>query len=466
MTQLKLQALPSGARIGVYEIKGVIRSDWSGILYRAWNEHLNSMVAIKEYLPDGYSFKAKFSKDVSVYEYGMKKFLQLADLLAEVRQPNVVSVHNVLQFNGTAYLIMDFVNGTPLSKIHDHFPTFTDAESKKILKSLLDALHAIHDKKIIHGNINPSNIIIRDNGEPVLINFASANIALLKYCKQIQQSTSPNFIAINNHQTDNQFSPNSDLYSLGASIFYSITNSKPETILARKKALNNNAPDPCQIAMEQVGAGLSEVLLKTILLMLSFKPEQRAQSACEVLENLDQETAESDKQKDKKVKLKAKSSRSWLLQYGLIGVFALIVIGFFYNIRQTIAPEDIRNDYGRNSLQLVVSEQENLELQLDIKQEQEINRHLVAAKSNLDMFNLTTPADSNAYDQYQAVLSMDQGNPLAIKGLQGIFKIYIKFIKSSVKEGKLRRAKIYIKRAEAIQPDSPELHWLRKKITK
>jgi len=84
-----------------------------------------------------------------------------------------------------------------------------------------------------------------------------------------------------------------------------------------------------------------------------------------------------------------------------------------------------------------------------------IDQYLQAAKTNLEKLNLTTPPENNAYDQYQAILSIDQGNTLAIKGLKEIYKKYIKFIKSSTKNGHLRKAKIYLKRAEAIQSNTP-----------
>ena len=451
MPQYKLQALPSGTRIGVYEIKGVISTDWSGILYCAWNEHLNMNVIIKEYLPEGYAFSAKFNKDVSVYEYGLKQFLQLADQLAEIKHPNIVSVFNIMRFNGTAYLVMDFVNGIPLSKIHFHSFSSIDEELTKILRPLLNALQIIHNKKIVHGNINPANIIIRDDSEPVLINFASANIALSDHCKQNHHNSCDDFSYIKDYHPDSRSSPDADLYSLGASLFYTLVGSKPESILSRKRSLNINSSDPCQAALKQSEPDLSEELLKTILWMFNPNPKQRAQSAEEVLEKLDRDWAESEKQKNNVKKLTSEPSRPWLLQFGIAGGIVLVMSGFWYNNTQyTVKSED-----RENKLMQVVSEQRIVpSQQLTSNKEKEINQYLLAAKKNLENLNLTTPPENNAYDQFQAVLSIDQGNTIAINGLKEIYKLYIKFIKSSAKKGELRKAKIYLKRAEAIQSNT------------
>ena len=206
MTKLKIQALPLGAKIGVYEIKEVISSDWSGNLYRAWNEHLNAIVVLKEYLPSDYAVKAKFSKETSGYEYGIKKFIELAESLEEIHQNNVVKVHNILYFNKTSYLVMEFVKGGRLSEIQKTFHSFADVETEQILKSLLNALQAVHGENIIHGAITPSNIFIKENGDPVLVNFASADIALSDQIKKTQETGFLGFNYANNYYSKEQLS--------------------------------------------------------------------------------------------------------------------------------------------------------------------------------------------------------------------------------------------------------------------
>ena len=537
MTRLNVPALPSGAQIGVYEIKDVISSDWSSILYRAWNEHLNTMVALKEYFPSDYAereengttVKAKFNKDVSVYAYGMEKFLELAELLVDIQQTSIVSIHNVLQFNGTAYMAMDLVKGSPLSELQDSPHSNDTEESKKIFKSLLNGLQAVHDKNIIHGNINPSNILIKKNGEPVLVNFASASIALSDHCKRIQQTFTSGFTYSKTYHPDDLSSFRSDLYSLGASVFFHLTGNDPATFIDREETFNSNDPDPCLVALEQVEPLLDKSLSKAALSMLHLNPEYRPQSAVEILTRLNQESEEHNSKKEKILKFNTKKSRADLLLPGLAGLVALITAGtFWFLIRQAPESNVLANDESQvlqqpivvvkedtieelvkkldsatpppvefikdenkkagqieiivnNSHSLVgtiespIKEQlseespenliiDNSEIQLATEKNEKINHFLLAAKKNVDLFNLTTPPDNNAYDQYQAVLSIDQNNTQAIDGLQRIFNIYTGFVENSLTKGDFNSAWVYIKRAKAIQPDAPELPLLRKKF--
>ncbi len=142
MAKLTAQALPTGTLIGVYEIKDVLNSDWNSILYRAWNEHLNTIVILKEYFPSDYAVRdvdgktviAKSNTDESIFKYGMKRFLELAEQLEDIQHPNIISVHNALQFNETVYMATGFVRGTPLSKIHEGAShSFSDEKSKQTL---------------------------------------------------------------------------------------------------------------------------------------------------------------------------------------------------------------------------------------------------------------------------------------------------------------------------------------------
>lgn len=536
-----MQALPSGTQIGVYEIKDVLSSDWSGILYRAWNQHLNTIVTLKEYLPsncavreeDGVTVKINSSKDASVFEYGMEKFQEFAELLGDIQQPSVVSVHNVVQFNGTAYLAMDFVKGTLLSKKQDSSHCYTASESKQIFRLLLNGLIAVHDKNIIHGNINPSNIVIKENREPVLVNFASADIDFSDYCKQTLQTFSSGFTHTKNYHSDGLSSINSDLYSLGASMFFCLTNREPANFFDRQEAFNNNDTDPCQTVLEQVEPRLDEGLSEAILSMLSLNPELRSQSAQVILTKLDQESDKSNRKKEKVLKLNAENSWPDFLLPGLTGFVALIVAGlFWFIVQQRPEPSNLISDAGESIQQpqpvaVVIDEEsadsfvneklfeefdvtvgyaeeanektsqiqiiaanhqtsieslvmnkekqkseesqdnliiDNSELQEVAEQKKRINQFLLAAKKNVDSFNLTTPPDNNAYDQYQAVLDIDQNNIQAIEGLQQIFNIYTQFVESSISKGDFINARVYIKRAKAIQPDAPELLLLRKKL--
>jgi len=506
MAQLKIQALPLGAKIGVYEIKEIISSDWSGNLYRAWNAHLNATAVLKEYLPSDYAIKAKFSKETSDYEYGIKKFIELAESLEEVHQNNVVKVHNILYVNKTSYLVMEFVEGGRLSEIQKTFHSFADVETEQILKSLLNALQATHDENIIHGAITPSNIIIKENGEPVLINFASADIALSYRIKQTQEAGFSEFNDTNNYHSKEQLSISSDIYSLGASMFFCLTGNDPASISSRQMALSKNKADPCYLSLKKVGNTLNEGLLKTVFWMLDPNPEQRPQSAGEVLIKLDSDAVKNKVQKGGLHKFYTKKSIINVMALGSIGTFVVMLslYGLYSQQKSKTELRDLQTGINQaiekkkaiisaSTEQLlekpsIATESENKQVieansrerntftekdkvenkyigvqkdgatWLTKRQVKKINKYLVAAENNIDKLNLTTPADNNAFDQYQAILEIDPKNKQAKKGLQNLSDIYTEVIVKALKRSRFNEASLYMRRLKALKLNTP-LNW-------
>ncbi len=536
MAKLTSPTLPTGTLIGVYEIKDVLNIERSSILYRAWNEHLNTIVILKEYFPTDYAVRdvdgkaviAKPNTDESIFKYGMERFLELAEQLEDIQHLNIISVHNVLQFNETVYMAMDFIHGTPLSKIHEGpSHSFSDEKSKQTLYSLLNALQTLNDKNITHGDINPSNIILSMNGEPVLVNFAGASIALSNY---MQQHTTKE--EANPHQ-ENLSGSSSELYDLGASLFFCVTGQNPAPLFERQTALNQNQPDSCQTALDHKKTESNETLLKTILWMLNIDPQQRPQSPQEVLTEMDEGGIESSNHKG--ATNSSDQPLAALILTGLAACLALIAgsVWFFtqqpspektniasssieqkaiakdrqtknntskhlseepkatttlaqfeepntkkINLPKNTSPALKSNDLitpkekekipspelevskkntapvepPKPSTEMTSSHPENIGL--TVNQKEKITRYLAAAKKNVEQLNFTTPADNNAYDQYQAVLNIDKENTEAIEGLQQIFNIYLTYIEKAIKKENFIAAATYIRRAEAIQKDT------------
>jgi len=124
MSQVYQHTLPAGTRIENYEISDVLGVGGFGITYRAHDGDLDCDVAIKEYLPadiaernaGGLSVTVKFANDTVSYGHGLKRFLDEGRTLALFRKPNIVRVTRYLEVNGTAYLVMDYEAGEPLSQ--------------------------------------------------------------------------------------------------------------------------------------------------------------------------------------------------------------------------------------------------------------------------------------------------------------------------------------------------------------
>lgn len=349
MTQSMEHILKEGTHIGVYEIKDVTRTEAYGITYRAWNEHLNSLVAIMEYFPTDLAIrnegdtavKPKAKTSTEGYQYGLQQFIKQAEILEEIKHQSIVGVHNVLQFNETAYLVMDLVDGASLSKWKDLSTSFTEDELAVLLRSLLSALQILHENGSVHGDIHPSNILVRKNGVPVLVNFSAARMALAVHNNHLQEVLHTGYAPPELYEPDNLPAHSTDLYALGATLFRCISQIDPPPSLERQKALNSQQPDPLQIKLDASAPAFNEVLLKCISWMLEPNVSERPQSALEVLTMLDnnfEEAADTKTDSDLKIKgneAETDQSRTGLLYGSIICIVILLAAGFWYFQRDT-----------------------------------------------------------------------------------------------------------------------------------
>jgi len=179
-------ALPSGFRLGKYELQAVLGQGGFGITYRAWDRELDRAVAVKEYLPadsairvDGSTVKARSKVEDEGFAWGLTRFLDEARALARFENaPGIVRVYDYMQANGTAYMVMALIDGTPLSGIYRREGPLDEARLKSIILPLLDGLEQVHATGFLHRDIKPANILIRRDGVPVLIDFGAARQAV------------------------------------------------------------------------------------------------------------------------------------------------------------------------------------------------------------------------------------------------------------------------------------------------
>ena len=564
--QGQAQALKKGDQIGVYEIKGVIHVERSGIVYRIWNEHMNTVEVLAEYFPsdiarrleDGHTVGPKSENERPAFEDGLKQFLQQAEILSDIKQVNIIRVHNELEFNDTGYMIMDDVGGTPLSKLTGASASFNQTELEYILVSVLEGLQKVHEHCTFHGDIHPSNIVIKKNGDPVLIDFSAAQLVIASHSDSPKQFLREGYAAAELYDRANSPGAASDLYSLGATIYRCITKTNPVSATERLSAINKNEPDPDKSVLDLAGSEYSETFLNTILRMLEPDVTKRYQSATEVLGDLTQNVADAESTEevhkridDSQLVSSTDSGHSRVFWMGTAVVAAFIVFGLLSfqkdekqsetlvseadtkpvavlnkqeaqtatsakekrepetaivsegateNTQAAVSAQPAVDDEklsGQKSASLEVSthapvektslltsDQEQLaepedvlhktqEFPTEIKQSPPleetqlittvdnttvlIEQHLVAAEEALRNFNLTTPPGENAYQNYQAVLDIDPENVEAGKGLHLIVEKYVWLIERSIEQDNINNAQIYLKRAEAILPNSPEV---------
>jgi len=227
-------SLKSGYIIDNYKIHRLIGSGGFSNVYLATNINNYKKYAIKEYFP--YELATRIGDKIipiSIHKenfiWAKNKFMEEAQILVRFNNPNIVDIVQVCEINENAYLIMEFIQGTTISNwLKQIKDTANQIELDLILKPMLNALKLIHKNKLLHRDISPDNIILRKDMSPVLIDFGAAREALSR--KQGVTSA----IVKDGLSPPEQYSitgenqgPWSDIYSLSATIYYTITNKFP-----------------------------------------------------------------------------------------------------------------------------------------------------------------------------------------------------------------------------------------------
>ncbi len=171
-------ALPNRTVLGSYELRSVLGQGGCGISYLAYDPQLEREIVVKEHFPLGLCVREPGGADVlptdaSAYSRSFNNFCREARILAGLNHPAVVKVHDIFQASGTVYMVMEYVEGETLT---DWMATYVNApeQVEGVLVRLLEALKYVHSNEVLHRDIKPGNIIVRENGTPVLIDFGAA----------------------------------------------------------------------------------------------------------------------------------------------------------------------------------------------------------------------------------------------------------------------------------------------------
>ncbi|NIM27643.1 MAG: protein kinase [Gammaproteobacteria bacterium] len=284
-------ALPEGYRLHWYEIHTILGRGGFGITYLALDTNLNHEVAIKEFLPTDLAMRASDSsihpisdEHTEIFEWGLNRFINEAQTLAQFRHPNIVLVHSVFEANGTAYMVMEYEKGESLEEAFNQRRLTTEKELLGILFPLMDGLQRIHESGFVHRDIKPKNIYLRADGRPILLDFGSARQALGVETRTLTTLVSPGYAPFEQYnatrESDKQ-GPWTDIYALGATIYRGMSGKSPVDALARANAKLENNRDILEPAVDLGRDKFSHRFLEAIDRALCFTPEERPQSIAE-----------------------------------------------------------------------------------------------------------------------------------------------------------------------------------------
>ena len=277
-----LIALPPGYRLGEYRIERYLGSGGFGITYSAIDEHLDHRVAIKEFLPSSLAVRnandrvtVATAEDEADFQWGLERFLDEARSLARFDHPNIVSVKRFLEAHGTGYIVMEFVDGEPLSEMLKRKPTLTEAEIREHVLPLTGGLAKVHADGLLHRDIKPSNIVVRANGVPVLIDFGSARRAVSAKSRSLTAVITPGYAPLEQYSSSmGDQRSTTDIYALGAVLYRCVTGKTPWD--ATERALEDRLTPVVEAADGAYSAGLLTAIDAALAMRADERPRDIA----------------------------------------------------------------------------------------------------------------------------------------------------------------------------------------------
>ncbi|GMQ97334.1 MAG: hypothetical protein BMS9Abin15_1046 [Gammaproteobacteria bacterium] len=294
MNQSYHHTLTSGTRVDTYEVAEVLGVGGFGITYKAFDHSLEREVALKEYFPsilarrdpDGVRIRPITDHEKADYDYGLDRFLDEAKTLAKFNEPNIVRVHRFIKGNGTAYIVMDFEDGEPLGDYLKKNITLGQKQIMDVMIPILKGLRTVHAKSVLHRDIKPTNIYLRHDDQPVLLDFGSARESLGN--KTMTVLVTPGYAPYEQYSQQKTQGPWSDIYAVGATMFLCATGIKPAAAIQRHRLAVEEKQDPVRHALETLGPDYGKEFIDFITWLLEVMPEDRPQSADEALKVAEQ----------------------------------------------------------------------------------------------------------------------------------------------------------------------------------
>lgn len=291
------QALTPGYRLGPFEVTAVLGAGSFGITYRADDRNLDRTVAVKEYFPfryakrgaDGFTVQPISRRHVRSYQWGLRVLLNEARALGKFRHPSIVRVSQLFKLSNTAYIVMDYERGATLDAVLKSTRHFTTSRISQLARELLSGLCHLHRSGVVHCDIAPRNLIVRDDGTIVLIDFGAVRTV---WDADVTMGTgnryTPAYAPPELWFAHAPSGPWTDLFCLGAVLFHCITGVAPLDARNRQRLIDNarRGRDPVHGALQQLRSSRSARLLDTVRWMLELSPSDRPQRAEDALEAL------------------------------------------------------------------------------------------------------------------------------------------------------------------------------------
>ena len=290
--QERKNTLPKGTVLrDAYRIESILGAGGFAITYLGHHTGLDQKVAIKEFMPDQFGVREPDGTTVRPrqgsdddYEHGLKRFSDEAQTLARFKHPGIVPVTDIFEANGTAYMVMEYVEGESLYERLARKGALSEPAFRNIFDPILAALEEIHSAGILHRDIKPANLYVRADNTPVLLDFGNSRQALGAKSKSLTVALTPGYAPGEQYSSRGKQGPWTDIYSLGATMYASIAATDPPE--APDRALDDDYVPLAEVS-KKIRSGFSPGLLAAVDRALAVRPDDRPQDIGEFRDLLD-----------------------------------------------------------------------------------------------------------------------------------------------------------------------------------
>ena len=505
-----IHALPPGTRFEEYRLDTVLGAGGFGITYRAYDAHLDMFVAIKEYLPGEFAARTeastvvpKSNTDAQDYHWGLTRFLDEARTLARFNHPHLNRVLRFFESNGTAYMVLEYIQGETLADRLSREPHLEEADLQRLLDEVLSGLAVMHEASYVHRDIKPGNLMLREeDGSAVVLDFGAARQAVGQRSKPITSILTPGYAPVEQYDGKvDRVGPWTDIYALGTVAYRCISGlGDGELPDAVARMLAHTRGDVGLLPAVEAGKGrYKPKLLEAIDWAMEVDEGDRPQS----VEAWRQALAGGSRRKSPTKSVRKPATRPtrgtttertgmrWSNVALTLVIMALLGAGAWWGWQEypelfgqgaVDAPEITEQETpayvpgetpqeaetGETGEAVAGMEEPSPSDKAAIEQpaskepvpsaeDDEVVRLLAAAEADLKERRLTSPTGNNAWERYQEVLILDSSNPDAVRGMERVIESYMEFFGAAVEQEAFDKASGYLTRIRELHPDSPVL---------
>jgi serine/threonine protein kinase len=270
-----------------YLVEGVLGVGGFGVVYRSHDKIFDKTVAIKEFLPadismrseNGSSVVPRTAGDTDILVEGVSAFLSEARTLHDLRHRNIVEVTDFVHAHGTGYLVMPYHKGKTLGDLLGQGEVLSSEEILDLTEQVLSGLEYVHNTQLLHRDISPGNLFIKQDGTVLLIDFGASRHAVGERSQTLSAIVKPGYAPFEQYHARGNQGPWTDIYALGATLYRCVTGEAPPVATERMEASVESGQDPVlTLADSRYAQTFAPELLRFIDHALALQPSARPQS--------------------------------------------------------------------------------------------------------------------------------------------------------------------------------------------